>query len=379
MAPLPRPRLTAPLPAALLGMLALVALVEAGLGRGDRFRSDRAASWAFARRAVVAQPLDGAIVCLGDSMVKFGVLPAVLGPRIGRPAWNLALFDGPPAASLALLSDLLTRGQRPGLLLLNAMPHQLARPAAAPELATAWPALLSVPEAVGLAWRLGEPTLAAATLVGRVLPSVAARGEIRAVVAAALRGEARSTRNVIRLYQRNWQANAGAHVLPGADLPAAIDPSNAGLYPADWRPDPHALAAVRALLDRAATARVPVVWVISPLHPEAQARRDRLGLEDPYTRVVRALVADDPNVTVVDARPWSTDGTLFADAVHLNGPGAEAFSAVLADAIADGSGHVGRWRTLAPDRTIARRRLRSAEDLDASRMALGGRGGSVRR
>ena len=119
------------------------------------------------------------------------------------------------------------------------------------------------------------------------------------------------------------------------------------LYPADWRCLPARRAAVERLLNRAAVAGVAVHWLMPPFDPETTARRAALGVEARYTEFALGLMAEHPGLRVVDGRRLAQRASMRADPVHLNRLGAEAFTARVADALADPD--APRWADLGTD------------------------------
>lgn len=116
------------------------------------------------------------------------------------------------------------------------------------------------------------------------------------------------------------------------------------LYPADWRCLPARRAAVERLLNRAAAAGVAVHWLMPPFDPETTARRAALGVEARYTEIALGLMAEHPGLRVVDGRRLALRASMRADPVHLNRLGSEAFTARVADALADPD--APRWADL---------------------------------
>jgi hypothetical protein len=80
---------------------------------------------------------------------------------------------------------------------------------------------------------------------------------------------------------------------------------------------------------------VPVFWVIAPIIPEGQARRDALGFDAQHTRNLRAVMGRMPNVVVLDARHAGYPASAFFDSCHLNAQGARRLSAEIAEVIGD--------------------------------------------
>ena len=87
---------------------------------------DTAESWRL-RGSGAFGFLGAEVLAFGDSMVEFGVLPGVIAERSGLRAINLAVHDGSPAVSYFLLRRALEAGARPRAIVVDFMPHQLAR------------------------------------------------------------------------------------------------------------------------------------------------------------------------------------------------------------------------------------------------------------
>ena len=355
-------------------MVALVIICEVIHFRSDRYTSDKAASWTFAAQAATGEAVDRDVLLLGDSMVKMGLLPALIEERSDGQlqVYNLAAFDAPPSVADVLLRRAVGAGSRASVVVVNLMPHQLARSPVDPVLRRAWTELLSPREAIALAGALGLPDLPGSTVLGRLIPSVRQREEIRLTMLAELDGRARSSRNIVRLCRRNWTVNLGAHVLPTREEPGRINAANTQLFPGCFVPDPAAMASVVRLLSLARDQGMQFYWLITPLHPEAAERHRVSGLSAAYEAEVRRLVKDFPNVVVLDARHLGIEASQFVDAVHLDRDGAILLSSAVADVLTAASpGADRRWVKLArPAPSTAGAGLVPIEDLDESRTAL---------
>src|SRR3712207_5201220 len=100
----PEPTRRRRFPLGLAGMLALVVAVERGSARLDRATINSwGIDWQQSDRAARRPATRCAILCVGDSMIKFDVLPRVLQARLGRPAYNLGLSAGNPAPTFFVL------------------------------------------------------------------------------------------------------------------------------------------------------------------------------------------------------------------------------------------------------------------------------------
>jgi hypothetical protein len=315
-------------------MLALVAGVERRAARqADRFTVPALACWAHTRESVdVASRCP--LVVLGDSLVKHGVVPAVLQRRLGRPSYNLAVSGGHAPASYFLLRRLLRAGARPEAVLvdgetLGSDPLGQTR---------AYPYLLGVAECAEMARAGRDPRFLAVTALAHALPTYKARLDLRWAVLAALRGDPPGGVRWLPHHVRNWRRNGNAELLPPRDGPAVAAPVRAALErdghrPANWSCRPCNAAFVDRLLGLAASRGIPVFWLLPPYHPAESVFRDRNGTTAAYEAFVRGLVRRYPNLTVVDGlRAGYPDGAL-ADTVHLNRVGAVAFSDAVAGVV----------------------------------------------
>jgi hypothetical protein len=356
-----------------IGTIVLIAAVELLVHRvEDRyFTTNAALSWAFGGRAADRKAAGRDVLCFGDSMVKFGVAPRVLEDRLGAKAYNLALYAGSPTASYFLLRRALEAGARPSAILVDFQPSVLA---CGPRFhIRLWPELLSVRDAWDLAWTARDADLLASILVARLLPTAKDRHEIRANLRSALRGECYSA--IVRDWYapgpRNWRSNLGSEVAPKNPQFAGNVDAESWLYPAAFTRDPVTAAYVRRFLKLAAARRVPVYWLMPPISPEAQARCDRSGLSDAFTRFAREVQAKFPDVVVIDGRHSDYGHTVFVSPPHLDRQGAATYTDEVADIIArrrSGPELASRWVDLPPfrDRPIAV----PLEDFDQSRVAL---------
>ena len=73
----------------MVGMIALVVLVELGLGRSHWFDNDMAESWRIKASAARREAAGCEVLCFGDSLVEFAFLPPILEERLGVKAYNL--------------------------------------------------------------------------------------------------------------------------------------------------------------------------------------------------------------------------------------------------------------------------------------------------
>src|SRR5262249_28496486 len=138
-------------PAGLIGALALIAAAERVVARDDLdFTTEAALSWEICRAEARDKAPGRQILCLGDSLVKFSIVPGVFESRTGRKAYNLAAFGAPPPVSYFTLRRALDAGARPEAVIVDFHPVRAsAHPQAFQRL---WPELLDAGECADLAW-----------------------------------------------------------------------------------------------------------------------------------------------------------------------------------------------------------------------------------
>lgn len=354
-------------PMGAVGMVFLVAIMEFVIAGTARFTSEKSASWSFASRAAARDAIDADVIILGDSMVKFGVLPPVIEARNRGRAFNLALFDGPPLASLALLEQLTANGAQPRALVINLMPHQLARDVLDRKHSGMWRLLMDFATSCRLAWRFQSPGLPLDVVWSSAFPSLAARDGIRASIEAALIQKERSTQAVINVYTNNWKSNQGAHLLAERSEPGRFSKLNHELFPSDWRPDRANLAIISEILNTARQRNIQVFWLISPLHPEAEQALLECGVTSRYSALIASFQRSFPELTVLDARSIGIEAEDFVDAVHLDRKGAIALSESISRALSVET-NGGRVKLTRVTHSLA---APAMQDIGESRLAAG--------
>ncbi len=362
-------------PTGLVGMLALMVAVEVAFARASpALESLSAADWVLARRAAASPAVMRAeVLCVGDSLLKMGVIPVVVEDRLDRPVYNLAALGAAPPATYALLKRALDAGARPRAIVLDAKAAQLSRHEYRAVVGD-WSLLLDLPEAFRFAWIDDDLGLFGLYVI-HLLPTVRLRSDARRVIVDRLAGRAGDPpwRPAIG---RQYRTNRGAVVLAdrpgGSGDPApdgALTPGESAVcYPDSWTPWPTNVAYLDKTLALAASRSIPAFFVIPPAHPAVQARRESLGLDADYVALVRRLVARYENVTVVDGRHAGFPPRACFDGRHLNSDGAAALSRSLAEFIAcrlDDGATERRWVELPPYEAPTIQM--AAEDLETSR------------
>ena len=333
------------LPLGLLGAVVLIVAAETAVfGPHDAPASFIAASWREAHRAAgqEAAAAGGGLLCFGDSQVKAGLLPAVLAQRLGRPAYNLAVVGGQPAASEALLRRALRAGARPSALVVGYYPGLLASDL---RINTGlWPEVLGLRGCLALIVETADTRNAGPLLARAVLPSLRRREDIHAAILAALPGGTNASRDEARAFRRNWRVNAGAHALPAghaySDDPRLIEHGDR------WECRPEHVRSIRRFLALAASREVPVFWVLPTSAPGLAGARLSDGRDAAYDRFLTQLQAGFPGLTVIDPRRALIDPSAFSDACHLDRDGAGALSLAMADALSGPLSSPGASRRL---------------------------------
>jgi hypothetical protein len=369
----------------LLGMVALVLTIESALMARDLdFSTAVATNWEFEGARAARQARDSDILCFGDSMVKFGVQPRILGPSLGKKAYNMALYCGPSEASYFLLKRSLDAGAKPSAVVVDFQPEFLIADSIK-ILYRVFPELLTWREGIEMfvvarEWnRLGE------FAVAKALPSARKRYEIRASVLAAIKGGSASIKPHLLTILRNWQVNRGAEVLPKHPEWDGVIPKNGQydpLYIVPWQPRELNIVYLEKFLDLASSRKIPVFWLIQPNIPEIDARREKVGYNAEFTAYVKACQARYPNLVAIDGRKVGFPYDYFMDPVHLDRDGAASLSFGVAEVIRTqlaGKGPADRWYPL-PDLRHRAREV-TLEDGSQSEIALRAveSGGTIRR
>ena len=355
-------------PGGLIGLLAMVAAIEATLAHQPlRFADTASFNWRLAVEDVRREAGDCQIACLGDSLMKIGVIPQVIRAGTGRRTFNFGMARAPAPATYFLLRRLLEAGGKPTALLIEFKPSILA---GSPRLSLRHlQEVLSLRESWELARESGNGTILPQILRGRSMASLRYRAEIREAVRSALAGQTAPTIRTNRMALRNWTRNLGGHLNSSRPTFSGVIPPQIHQWfgSDDWQCHRVNRLFVDRLLALAESRSIPVFWVIPPLPTELQTRRERSGVDEQFVGFVRSMQARHPGVTVVDGRHAGYESTTFADHTHLNGRGSMALSHELARILCR-TGESPRWVDLP--------RYRDwptdvpAEDIDQSRLAV---------
>ncbi len=325
------------LPRGLLGMLALVALVELFVSRHPlSFLDTPELDWQTSGRLATERTAQRDILCFGDSMVKFGIAPRMLDAKLKRSSYNLALLDGKPATSYYLFRRALAAGARPSAVLVDFQPEMISQPPAHLLKSPRWNALMPEPgEALDLAWSYRDPNFFARLILSRYFPSIRCRSRVRAKVLAALNGQSAPESETSAPIRRNWQVNHGAILLPRQPSYQGNVPDQmiGDMFNPNWKCEPANARYVQRFLALASNARIPVFWLLPPNAPRVVAQRTENGLYARYDAFVREALGRFANLTVIDARRSGYEHSVFVDPVHLDRQGAVALTTGLADVL----------------------------------------------
>jgi len=344
------------LPLGFLGAAALAGLIEWGVSRPAEDRAFIPASWAASARASAREAAGAAVLCLGDSQVKCGLLPGVIGRRLGVPVYNLAVVGGQAPSTYELFAQALRAGARPRAVVVDYYPGLLGADC---QINTRqWPELLGFGGCLDLIVRTRDRHIAGPLLAGSLVPTLRRRDGLRAGLVAGFRGVPDPGRAEALAYLRNWGRNAGAHAMPDGPGPVGpvespvppppgVDPASAG---ARWRCKVEHAASIRRFLRLAAARGVAVYWLLPTTAPALSEARRRDGRGPAYERFVRGWQAEFSGLRVLDPSAVLSDPADFHDALHVDRRGAVALSASVAEALAGPP--PGRWVDLrpAPDR-----------------------------
>ena len=304
---------------------------------------------AIERRESSSRSATCQVACLGDSLVKIGVLPEAIRAESGLRTYNFALAQAPSPATYFWLRRLLDAGGRPEVIVLDTKPSILA---GGPKYSLRrWQEVLTLAEIVDLVRESGSLGLGIEIALGRALPSYRDRVEIREAIAAGWSGTMAPTHETNRLAEHHWSINLGGH-LNDSDRPfvGPIAPETHGkLLTRTGRIHPLNARYIERTLKLAQAYQIPVYWLIPPLVPELQQAREQGGSDAGFEVFVRSLSARYPMVTVVDGRHAGYTATEFADHTHLNGRGSNSLSRDLA-AILVQRPATTRWVNLPPYR-----------------------------
>jgi hypothetical protein len=321
-------------PSALLGTLLLAGLTESLIRRyTDGLAGPAEIEWGQTARAV-ALARGSAIVAMGDSLVKSGVIPHTIEATLAdkRRVYNIALSASPTVTSYYFLRRLIALGGAPEVVLLDA--HALTHSARTPISPLPWQLALTTWELAELAWAFGDPEFFTEELGRKHLPSMRRRAAIREHARAAMWGHATASRILAWIVAYNSNRNRGCLLLPDRE-PDRIPPSGSSStwslneFSKPWLADPVQRGYVESYLALAAKARIKVYWLMMPSEPELDTLREQNGHWPACVAYLRDLQERYAKVIVVDGRRAGYPAEAMSDILHLSRSGALAFSDAL--------------------------------------------------
>jgi hypothetical protein len=318
------------------GMVVLIALFESFIARNWLdFTDPVSLSWRYSALAASAHACDSDLLLVGDSLIKHALIPSVMAEVRGERIVNLGAARCPTSMTYFLLLRSLEAGAHPRAIVFNAKPAVLI---GGPDFNQRyWQEVLTVSELSQLFGMMSRGEFVAATLAGRLLPSLRSRLEIRDHLLAALHAEAGPLHDINRALWRNWTLNEGANVVfpqtPFSGELTAKDLKN--LHPQVFHAEKSNAKAIHRILQLAQDQNIPVYWLLPPLPPSLQSAREESGAEAAYDRFIEGYLARYlRTLWVLDGRHAGYPATAFADATHLNAKGAIALSRTVAKALA---------------------------------------------
>jgi hypothetical protein len=339
------------LPFGAIGMVAILVSIESVVARHWMSLTDPVSlSWRFSAQAAENDSRDCQVLCLGDSLVKHGLIPSVLERASGQRTVNVSAAQASTLLTHSLLRRALESGARPKALIVNAKPAVLL---GGPEVnARPWQEVVIPRDGLELLRITGNAPFVVSTLIGRLFPSLRSRFEIRSAITAALGGKTDPIRAINPVLWRNWSVNDGANVASSAspfrgDVTAEVRQQ---LYTDVFYVDPANAQAIERIIDIAAERQLPIFWVLFPLSPQLQALRDQSGADEQHDQFLRSIASrHSGELIILDARHSGYPAAFFADATHLNQRGAIALSRSVASVLVRASKRQPRAADSAPD------------------------------
>ena len=275
-------------------MIALVVVVECVIAhlRPD-FSTSWNEDWRFASTSASYRAPGCQVLCLGDSMVKYGVLPRVIEARTGLSAYNLACSGGTMPSEFFVFRQAIEAGARPKAIVIDFAALMLAD--GDPPAMMAYPELASYRDCLDLAWASKSGGFLASAWLSKLFPSCKWRYEIKGAILARLAGQPFSPRQFMPPLRKSWDNARGAQPMePTPPRPPTLEFLLDGVCPITWAPSPRNDAYLDRLLSLARSHNITVFWLIPPLIPEVHDRRERRGVDEAYSKYARDKQAGSP-------------------------------------------------------------------------------------
>jgi hypothetical protein len=305
-----------------LGAIVLIVIVEFGI---VHFRCDTPTpatiSWRLSGRAAAHEAVGCDVLIFGDSLVKHGLNAREFQKASGLKTYNLSVCACQAPANVVLLRRALKAGAKPRAVILEAAPDLMAGDLVAN--VRNWPELLDPLEAFTLAWRVHDAELGGRILLAKALPSYRARLEIRKLIVPPRGVDLHSRSEALRLAD-HWTAERGSNVAGnhGAFDGTVTEADHQTLLSDRFWCNRNNRHSLTAFLDEAKAQGISVYWLLPPVSPAVQARRDSSGAEAKHLSFVESLTSRYPNVTILNFQHAGFAATDFVDPRHMTGDAA---------------------------------------------------------
>ncbi len=315
------------LPMGLLGMLAILSVVESHLFQDrETYCAPGSQELQLAWKAAHYQAPGRDVLCFGDSLIKLSLIPQVFEKTAGLSCYNLAVSGSQTPMSYLLLKRALEAGARPKAILVEFMPslfrlpptHNLSR----------WSYVASLSDAAEMAWRENNRVLFDRVLLNKTLTSMEARMEIRRILQRQLLGP-QSAPDEVPMYRRHWIKFDGAQIMPENPTLTEqdFDPASwaNGFYP-HWYVNRVNRAYLLKFLDLANASNIEVYWLLPPIMPSVQDLCEKSGFAARQTAFLKALQKRYSRLAIIDGRMADYDEKVYMDPNHLGRSGAYVYS-----------------------------------------------------
>jgi hypothetical protein len=317
-----------------LGMLVLVWAIEHNLVRNHLgIQNAHGLSWAYAGNHAKRDAPGREILCFGDSLMKYGLLPRALTQETGRSCYNLAVYGGPPPSSYFVFRRAIDAGARPTAVVVDFIHGFLEQGPASKVRSFPWAHLLNFRESVELCWTARDSDLFAWITLARLFPSVRDRYEIRHFLRYRLKGEVDQGIGHSLLLTRNWNRNNGAVAYSNVPYQDPLPFPNGRPAPGNWTCDPTNEIFLDKFLTLAQKHQIRVYWLMPPISPGYQATLDLSGNEALARVFMREKSQRFANLTIIDGQHAGYENSAFLDAVHLHCDGAKALTSGVSEVI----------------------------------------------
>ena len=332
-------------------MLAILLATEwLWLDRSKDFLEVWSDDWRQTAKAASTGLRDRDVLYLGDSLVKFGVLPKQIEARTGLKGFNLALHAGAVPSSYILLRRALEAGAKPKAIVADF--YALMKAEGAQEKVLGYANVASIRDCFEMGRAFKSADMTTKLLLGKMLVSYKSRFVIRVCLMGAFQGARISAWPAHANDWQTWKDEQGAQPIPMPPWKFIYNHEfHKSLVFDHWEPDHAQVAYIHKFLKLAESKQIPVIWLMPPLSTPVHIVREQCGNEAAYTKLAQRIVARHPNVEVLDARYSGYDDSVHIDLIHLDQIGAKVLSNDIADVLTERLRNqnrpgAGRWAAL---------------------------------